>query len=411
MRDKGNSMQSRINPWTGVLPGLFFGILAVALPFLNLASYWPSLAVVVSVLFLLRAVSQSTSKVNQLEQAYQASQAQAQTGGKTLKTIDQMVAINQAAVGEQTEQLTNEMKRVQELVADAISTLQSSFTQLNSETQKQQDAVVGLMQSMAGGSTEQSVDKFSVEMRDVLEYMMGLLNNVSKRSAETITKIDDMVQQIEAIFVLQEDVKSIADQTNLLALNAAIEAARAGDAGRGFAVVADEVRKLSLHSNQLNEQIRKQAEKAKSTIAEARNVIGQVAERDMQEAVSSKTRIDGMLSGLQKMNESVSQSLGDIRGMIQNVDRQVGNAIRSLQFEDIVRQQLDHSIMRSQKVSEFVQMIQRELVKMQAEQQGMDELLSRLNEKMRQESTQMNTVTSRQASSQESMEDGGVELF
>ena len=69
-----------------------------------------------------------------------------------------------------------------------------------------------------------------------------------------------------------------------MALNAAIEAARAGEAGRGFAVVADEVRKLSLNSNILNEQIRKQAENAKKTVDQVRQLVSDTASKDMQEA-------------------------------------------------------------------------------------------------------------------------------
>ncbi len=404
-------MQSRYNPWMAMLPGLMTLVLASAAWVMGMGGLVILGLVGVSFVVLALAILRAGSRVSRLQTALAQCELTARGGSKTLQTLDELVTLNTQSVTGQTLEIGHELKRVQELIADAIVTLQSSFTRLNSETQKQQDTVMGMMQSMSGDAKGQSVEQFSIEMREVLEYMMGLLTNVSKRSADTIHKIDDMVGQIEAIFVLQEDVKSIADQTNLLALNAAIEAARAGDAGRGFAVVADEVRKLSLHSNQLNEQIRKQAEKAKSTIAEARNVIGEVAQRDMNEAMGSKTRIDGMLSGLKKMNDQMASTLGDVRVMIGNVDEQVSHAIRSLQFEDIVRQQLDHSIVRSQQLAEFAGHIQSELSALHGSHQSIDEVLTRLGQQMQQANTRMHKATDRPASSQDSMDDGGVELF
>ncbi len=97
-----------------------------------------------------------------------------------------------------------------------------------------------------------------------------------------------------------------------MALNAAIEAARAGEAERGFAVVADEVRKLSLNSNILNEQIRKQAENAKKTVDQVRQLVSDTSSKDMQEAESSKGKVDFLIGELEAMNTGLSSQLGDV---------------------------------------------------------------------------------------------------
>ncbi|WP_319381743.1 methyl-accepting chemotaxis protein [Thiomicrorhabdus sp.] len=198
-----------------------------------------------------------------------------------------------------------------------------------------------------------SIQKFSSEIKVVLQYLIDLLTNASQRSNQTVAKIDDMVGQIEAIFNLLEDVKGIADQTNLLALNAAIEAARAGEAGRGFAVVADEVRKLSLNSNMLNEQIRTQAEKARHTVDQVRHIVSETATKDMEHAVSSQEKVGLMLSDLEAMNSGISDKLGDVSGMISEIEGSVSNAVRSLQFEDIVRQLVDQTMNHLQNLNQF----------------------------------------------------------
>lgn len=260
---------------------------------------------------------------------------EAQATGEVLKVIMHDV---DSVIDQEVEIVRGELLQVKDLIAEAVETLNNSFTNLNDASQREGDVVMGLMANIGGSNGGMTIQKFSEETGDIMSYLIDLIVNISHRSRNTVTKIDEMVSQINAIFVLLEDVKTIADQTNLLALNAAIEAARAGDAGRGFAVVADEVRKLSLHSNQLTEQIRRKAEQTKLTVDEVKEIVGDTAHKDMREAVDSKARVDNMMDGLTNMNNSISSRLADVSDVIRDIDYNVSNAIRSLQFEDITRQ-------------------------------------------------------------------------
>jgi methyl-accepting chemotaxis protein len=241
------------------------------------------------------------------------------------------------------EALDVELVRVRELIGDAVGNLSGSFHGLHDQSHQQTALVSDLTGRVMGGADERvSMQQFVDEIGEVLAYYIKLVIDISRQSVETVHKIDDMVGQMDSIFVLLEDINSIADQTNLLALNAAIEAARAGEAGRGFAVVADEVRKLSQHSASFNAQIRGQAESAKRTIEEARELVGDVAAKDMNMAIKAKGNVDEMIEHVSSLNQSISDSLERVAGISEQVQVSVDTAVRGLQFEDMTRQLVEY---------------------------------------------------------------------
>ncbi len=222
------------------------------------------------------------------------------------------------------------------------------------------------------------------------------------------------MKEMDQVVALLTDVKSIADQTNLLALNAAIEAARAGEAGRGFAVVADEVRKLSQHSNKFGDEIRVVVSSAQTHIEQAQGAICRMASKDMTATIESKVRVESMLNQVSSLNNSVEERIGSINGIVEAIDQNVVAAVRSLQFEDIVTQLIDHTRDRTIWLGHILTEVQESLVEHSESTEHdlesvavklleiKDELARKLGER---------DFDGIKPVAQDSMEEGEVELF
>ena len=258
-------------------------------------------------------------------------------------------------------EMREDLDKIRNLVGDAVSTLQSSFSGLSSASTEQKNMLAMMVDRMKESGDQPNADSDELTFREfvsetdkVLKFFIDHVVQVSHNSMKMVDHINDMVKQMDKADHLLADVATIADQTNLLALNAAIEAARAGEQGRGFAVVADEVRNLSARSNAFNKEIREVIQSSQATIVKANDEISELASKDMNFAIQSKARVDDMLMQVSALNEMVGERLQDVSVISSNIDQMVGNAVRSLQFEDIVRQLTEYTQLHLQKAASLV---------------------------------------------------------
>lgn len=231
----------------------------------------------------------------------------------------------------------HEINRVRGLLSEAIGNLNKSFSDMAAQAKEQEQLVRRLAQPEG---RDISVSNFAEETQQLMQAFAGRLSDVGQRSAATVARIDEMAQRLDGMFVLLEDVKSIADQTNLLALNAAIEAARAGEAGRGFAVVAEEVRSLSQRSNSFNEQIRKLATEAKESVASAREAVEHMVDQDSDLSAEASRQTEALVGHVRGIREALDRTAEQATTGSQKVGRSVDEAVRALQFDDIATQAL-----------------------------------------------------------------------
>ncbi|QKF81309.1 methyl-accepting chemotaxis protein [Halarcobacter ebronensis] len=106
----------------------------------------------------------------------------------------------------------------------------------------------------------------------------------------TVTSMDEINEQTQAIAEAITVIDQIAFQTNILSLNAAVEAATAGEAGKGFAVVAQEVRNLASRS------------------AEAAKEIKDLVENATLKTDNGKKIADKMIEGYKKLNNNIKKA-------------------------------------------------------------------------------------------------------
>ena len=313
-----------------------------------------------------------------------------------------------ARIGTQMDELSEALRQIQGLVSEAVSLLSDSFQHLNLVSLGQQRLIVTMLdqdgdaeEGLAGESV--NLHQFIDSTQHLLQYFVDNVVRTSQESIGLLHRIDDMWSEMSMITRLLDEVAQIADQTGFLALNANIEAARAGEAGRGFSVVAEEVSALAKRSESFSRQIHEVITRTQGSMEEARAVVDSLASRDMNIVLDSKTRIEKMSVTMQRLDEAAKRRLEQVNESANEINDGVNQVVRSLQFEDIVRQKLEFLQKRVALIREVIDEVQCRL----SEERGTGpDVLQRLLADLEARFSQAVNP-----SRQKSMSGGDVELF
>lgn len=393
---------------------LMFGALATAAA-LALAS-WVGTAVSLVLLSVVWAVI----VVITLSAAKKAAEAEADSltqwlAGMSAQSKAVMVEYR-AELDTQFAACGGELVQLQQILANAIATLLSSFNALNDCSATQQRLAVSITKGEATPEGEHvSVERFIEETSKTLASFVDSTVQNSKTAMGLVDRIDQAKSQVQIVLQLLREIEGISKQTNMLALNAAIEAARAGEAGRGFAVVAEEVRVLSDRTNQFSQQIRAEMEAVHGSISGAESAINEMASKDMNFALQSKERALEMQVGVRKVNDGIALGVDELGRIARQVEQNVHTAVTALQFQDVTTQLVGHTRLRITELESMIgglAALPEMLDAAVAGESGAD--TSHANavlEQLRERMVAARGRTSRSPVREDQMDKGGVELF
>ncbi len=230
--------------------------------------------------------------------------------------------------------------RIKEAINTAVANLDESLRGIAAAATQVAQAssqISNGSQDMASGAGQQAhaLDQVSTslgQMAAMSQENAGNAKRASEMAEQALTQAAHgragMERMSEAIARIRQSssetakivktIDEIAFQTNLLALNAAVEAARAGDAGKGFAVVAEEVRNLALRSAE--------AARQSSGLIEG-------AVKNAEDGVTLNDDLRGVLDGINREAQRVSEVMGEIAGASERQTAgvaEVGSAVDQL---------------------------------------------------------------------------------
>ncbi len=322
------------------------------------------------------------------------------------------------SVGLLLEDSRGSVCQAKSLIKEATTTLGEGFTSLNEKTLRQEETLRYMLTNVEQATDmdmtpadrqAMSFKKFAAETDSILQGFVDLLTETSQGSLHMVHVVDDISDQMDQVSCLVDDVKGIANQTNLLALNAAIEAARAGDAGRGFAVVANEVRDLSQNSNSFSDEIGAVVTTVKEKIESAKLIVNELASKDMRRTMESKSKLQSMVAEIGNVNEAISTQLDEMSSLSAKITSEVNKVVRNLQFEDVVRQILEHIEENVDRVKSYLKAV-RDDGALPADAPDVDFLLALFDERLRSAEEHLHSEKHKPVN-QSTLQAGEVELF
>ena len=234
------------------------------------------------------------------------------------------------SVTEQTEQAAYEITSRLQTIDEVVSDLSRFVAAASAES------------THNAAESEAQIDNNAALIERLAQFIQKRIKE-AEEDAKTNAAIAENTHSLHSLVSL---IRHVAAQTNLLALNAAIEAARAGEAGRGFAVVADEVRKLSCET-----------EEAVKKIDDGINAVNQIIDSQLKSKLAHSSieeehkTLEAFAEKLETLGQSYEQFTRREKDILEHINMSSEklasmfmDALASVQFQDITRQQIEQII-------------------------------------------------------------------
>lgn len=199
-------------------------------------------------------------------------------------------------------------------------------------------------------------DAMTATLRSAMDAFEGLRGDTSERAvgeklaeharkhAEDKAAFESRAKELEAKLGALETsglaVSRVAKESHIMAVNSKIEVARLGRAASGFGVIADEMMRISRASREAATEI-EQSVHLTSTVLHEQIALQRNESSALDEIVA---RQQSLLEAYGALRATFEGAIGRLEQASREMASSVADALAAVQFQDVVRQQLEHVI-------------------------------------------------------------------
>lgn len=262
------------------------------------------------------------------------------------------------------------LESVAKAVGKAIEGRETDFLALGTRLQEFTRSVLDLTRQasdLAGLTSGDELDRRVGELSAELERMRNLVGRDS--SSQSLRELDSILEVSRQLKALSQDFRRIVKKLQMLGISTRIESARLGSMGRGFTTLADDVEKLAHTIVAHSSQITQKAESLCELVASVRERTTSIL--DMQQTCSTDIfcGIEDNLRSLVDLTHKSAQVSSELPDKARNISAEISEVVSSLQFHDIVRQQVEHV---AEALEEGLGLLQPHLAKAELGPEGKD---------------------------------------
>lgn len=239
--------------------------------------------------------------------------------------------------------IRTQLQETSRQVEDAVVGICGNFTSIAARAREAVTESTRLMDGQEPGH-DATVESSIESSRRTIASLLERMEHATKLSAIAVSSMEDVSRTVAGIAGPLNQVLRIAFTNKLVALNAKIEAVHVGELGSGFEVVADEISRQAERSTELVVGIAGHIDAMRGRLDSAAKDLREFLAEDRQQQEQSRNEADSALNMLLSLHRRTRDSLERTTNENSRLAAEIASAVVGLQFQDRVKQRLQHVI-------------------------------------------------------------------
>ncbi len=237
--------------------------------------------------------------------------------------------------------IRRQLQETSQQVEDSVVSVCGNFTKIAARAREAVTETSTLTEG-EGACQGATVEGAIGTSRQTIAALLERLERATKLSAVAVASMEDVSRTVTGIEDLLGQVQRIAFMNKLIALNAKIEAVHVGELGSGFEVVADEVSRQAEHSTELIGGIAGCIQTMRGRVDSAAADLREFLAEGRHKLDQSHSEAEMALTVLLCLHQRTSDSLQRKTEENAQLASDIAAAVVGLQFQDRVKQRVDH---------------------------------------------------------------------